>query len=115
MSSNKARYVVLTITLLLLGPLPIFNDAHAGWGNYSGWHMGPGMISGWGTGWIMLVFWILILVGLILIIKWLWQMTGREKSGVTSGSRAFDILKERYARGEINKAEFEAIKKDLAH
>jgi putative membrane protein len=114
MSSNKACYVVLTITLLLLGPLLGFTDAHAGWGNYSDWHMGPGMMGGWGAGWIMILFWIFVLVGLILIIKWLWQMTGREKK-LAGSSRAIDILNERYARGEINKTEFEAIKKDLAN
>jgi uncharacterized membrane protein len=30
-----------------------------------------------------------------------------------SNSRAMDILKERYARGEISREEFEAMKKDL--
>lgn len=114
MSSNKACYVVLTITLLLPGPLLSFTDAHAGWGNYSGWHMGPGMIGGWGMGWVMILFWILVLVGLILIIKWLWQMTGGEKK-LGGSSRAIDILNERYARGEINRAEFEIIKKDLVN
>jgi putative membrane protein len=99
--------------LIILGLLSHSADAFAGWGNYGVWHMGPGMIGGWGMGWIMLIFWILVLVGLILIIKWLLQMTGGEKRP-TRSSRAVDILKERYARGEINKAEYESIKKDLA-
>jgi putative membrane protein len=76
--------------------------------------MGPGMMGGWGMGWIMLLFWILVLVGLILIIKWLLQMTGGDKKLSGSG-RAIDILKERYARGEIDKAEYQAIKKELAN
>jgi putative membrane protein len=75
--------------------------------------MGPGMMGGWGMGWIMLLFWILVLVGLILIIKWLLQLTSADKK-LTGASSAIDILKKRYARGEINKAEFEAIRKDLA-
>ena len=114
MSSKKAIYISFIIFLILLGPLSLFNYAFAGWGNYNGWHMGPGMMGGWGMGWIMLVFWILVLVGLILIIKWLLQMSSGDKK-LTGGSRAIDILKERYARGEINKAEFQAIKKDLAN
>jgi putative membrane protein len=113
MSSKKAIYISFIIFLILLGPLSLFNYAFAGWGNYNGWHMGPGMMGGWGMGWIMLLFWILVLVGLILIIKWLLQMTSGDKK-LTGASSATDILKERYARGEINKAEFEAIRKDLA-
>ncbi len=113
MSSKKVIYLSFTIFLILLGPLSLFNYAFAGWGNFSGWHMGPGMMGGWGMGWIMLLFWILVLVGLILIIKWLLQMTSGDKK-LTGASSAIDILKERYARGEINKAKFEAIRKDLA-
>jgi uncharacterized membrane protein len=41
------------------------------------------------------------------------QLTSADKK-LTGASSAIDILKKRYARGEINKAEFEAIRKDLA-
>ena len=112
--SKKIIYIGFITFLLLLGSQPLLNDALAGWGDYNGWHMGPGMMGGWGMGWIMLLFWILVLVGLILIIKWLLQMTTGDKKLSGSG-RAIDILKERYARGEIDKAEFQAIKKELAN
>ena len=114
MTSKKIIYIGFISFLLLLGSQSLFNDAIVGWGDYNGWHMGPGMMGGWGMGWIMLLFWILVLVGLILIIKWLLQMTSEDKK-LTGGGRAIDILKERYARGEIDKAEFQAIKKDLAN
>ena len=88
-------------------------------GGYGGWGMGPGMMGGgWGMGWFggifMMIFWILILVGLVFLIKWLIQSTNRTKpeAGGSAG-RALDILKERYARGEIDKAEFETKKADL--
>jgi len=67
------------------------------------------MMGGWGMGWMMLAFWILVLIGLFLLIRWLLQITGREKNGVS----ALEILKQRYARGEIDKTEFERIKRDL--
>jgi putative membrane protein len=54
-----------------------------------------------------------VIVGLIFLIKWLIQTTKKEPEAMHGGSRAFDILKERYARGEINKEEFEEKKKDL--
>ncbi|OGP66249.1 MAG: hypothetical protein A2169_12755 [Deltaproteobacteria bacterium RBG_13_47_9] len=73
--------------------------------------MGPGMMWGWwGMGWIfMIIFWGLIILGLIFFVRWLVRMaktTQIEES-------ALDILKKRYARGEINKEEFEQKKKDL--
>jgi putative membrane protein len=64
----------------------------------------------WGMGWIfMLIFWGLIVFGLILLIRWLIGMTRTVKSEES----ALDILKKRYARGEIDKEEFEQKKKDI--
>ena len=70
--------------------------------------MGPGMM--WGMGWIfMLIFWGLIVFGLILLIRWLIGMT----KTVKSEESALDILKKRYARGEIDKEKYEQKKRDL--
>ncbi|MFC1862614.1 SHOCT domain-containing protein [Thermodesulfobacteriota bacterium] len=69
---------------------------------------------GWFGTIFMAVFWILILVGLIFFIRWLVQNTKRDSGGATgTSSRAFDILKERYALGEINKDEYEEMKEAL--
>jgi len=68
------------------------------------------MWGAWGIGMmlIMLLFWGLVIVGLVLGIRWL---AGQNKE--TRSDSALEILRERYARGEINKDEFEAKKKDL--
>jgi putative membrane protein len=78
---------------------------------------GPGMMGGWGMGWFgmifMMIFWILLIVGMVFLIKWLIQSTRHDKAGGSGNGRAFEILKERYAHGEIDKDEFESKKKDL--
>ena len=84
---------------------------------YGGWGMGPGMMGGWGMGWFgmifMAAFWILIIVGLVFLIRWLIQTTSAGKETGLGGSKALDILKERYARGEMEKDEFDAKRRDL--
>jgi len=118
MHNIKSLRLNITITLLFLIVFIPWSDALAQWGNNQGWHMGPGMMGGMGMGWFggifMIVFWILILVGLVFFIKWLIQSTSRGQAGGGGGNRALEILKERYARGEIDKAEFETMKLDLS-
>jgi putative membrane protein len=63
----------------------------------------------WGGGFWMLIWWALIIVGIVFLIKWIVQQTSR-----TGGNKsALDILKERYARGEISREEFEQRKRDI--
>ena len=101
--------------------------AWAQWGRgYSdGW--GPGhMMGGWGFGGgiFMIIFWILIIVGLVVLIRWLVVSTrshqavggpaGPAQTNQAQTNQARDILRERFARGEIDQAEFEEKKRLLA-
>lgn len=68
------------------------------------------MMSPWG--WIfMLIFWVLVIVALVYGIRWLGGRNRAEGDG--AGRAPLDTLKERYARGEITREEFEQMKKDL--
>jgi putative membrane protein len=76
------------------------------------WGMHPMMFM-WGAGGLvmmlmMLVFWGLIIAGLILGVRWL---AGQGRGG--GRDEALEILRQRYARGDIDKQEFDARKRDL--
>ncbi|MGB6380898.1 MAG: SHOCT domain-containing protein [Syntrophobacteria bacterium] len=80
---------------------------------------GPGMMGNWGygmMGWfgpiMMLVFWGLIILVLILVVRWLWTSSDKKPEQNIQES-PLDILKRRYASGEIDREEFELKKKDL--
>src|SRR3989344_607114 len=76
-----------------------------GWGNMMGGWNGFGLL-----GWIpMLLFWILLILGVVALIRYL----GGSGKTIKDDKTPLDILKERYARGEIDKKEFEEMKKDL--
>ncbi len=77
--------------------------------------MGPGGRMGYGMGWLGMVFmglfWIVVVVGIALLVVFLARSGNRPRTGEDS---ALGILRERYARGEIGKEEFEAKKRDLS-
>jgi len=70
-----------------------------GWGS-----MGLGMIG-------ISLFWILLIVVFVFLVKNLWGNGGKSKRMLEN--KPFDILKERDACGEIDKVEFEQKKLDL--
>lgn len=75
-----------------------------------GWHWGWGLMMG--LGWLMmLAFWGALIVGVALLVRWL--------SGATAGATAparespLDILKRRYAAGEITQDEYARIRQEI--
>ncbi|MBI5074333.1 MAG: SHOCT domain-containing protein [Nitrospirae bacterium] len=75
--------------------------------------MGWGFGMGWPGFFFMFVFWIVVIVAVVLLIRWIITSTGSGSRNKGHDDSAIEILKKRYAHGEINKEEFEDKKKDL--
>ena len=75
-----------------------------GWGMHPMWWMG----GPWGIVmmFMMFLFWILVIVGIVLAVRWLVREDKERRS-----DSALEILRQRYARGEINKEESKPRKK----
>lgn len=77
------------------------------WGD---WMYGYGMGWGWFGPIMMIVFWALVIAGIVYLVK---VLMGSRSSTSAKEETALDILKKRYARGEIDAEEFARKKKDL--
>jgi len=66
---------------------------------------------GFGFGWIFMIFWwVLVIVGIVALVKWI---ASASRGSSTRERGALEILKERYARGEIDREAFEQKQRDM--
>lgn len=89
------------------------NQWHGFWGN-----MNPGMMNwGYGTNWLGTLIWLAILiavvVAIIALVRWM-SISNRTSSRTHhAADSAVEILRRRYAIGEITKEQFTTMKHDL--
>ena len=109
-SDRNSIWVILLLILLVAlfaGPFMFMG----------GWLMGPDMMGsrryGYGFSWVGMLFQtLLFLVFLGLIAFGIYYLMGGGRR--TNSGRYLEILKERYAKGEITKDEYERIKQELS-
>ncbi len=117
MSSRDIGIVALVVVGILI-LLPLLG----GMGMMGGYGMGPGMMNGpwsggrwgWGGGMHLFggLFWVLILVGIVLLITSATRRQGAPSPG--SAEAPLDILKRRLAKGEITREQYDELKKELS-
>ncbi len=88
-----------------------------GYGGMMGYGYGQG-IGGYGNamGFVPLVFWGVIILAIALVAVGVFSRTYRKPEGRHDfAGDALEILKQRFARGEIDREEFESKRRDLSH
>ena len=106
------KILIVLILIALSGSFPGYALA---WERSYQWSWGP-----WGFGatsfllipiFLVIVFYIAVIIGFVYFIKWI--ITAGKRHETKAEETALDILKKRYAKGEITKEEFERIKQDI--
>ncbi len=107
---NTGRNLIVALVILLFVALALSSTMGGMMGpghmwRGEGWMWGGGM---WLGGLAMLVFWGALIVGAILVVRHLGGVPGSE-----ARPSPLDILKRRYASGEIAREQYEQMRKDL--
>lgn len=106
--------IIGAVVLLALIAFPLVGGGY-GWRD-GGWSMmGNGMMGGFGGGWLMVILVVLIAVLVIWAIVALGRGSAHpgDHSHHEDDESALEVLRKRYARGDINKQEFEEKKRDI--
>ena len=110
----KTALIIGGVIVAILIIVPLIFGLFGGWQGTS-WGGWGGMMGGFGWMWFMpifmIVFWGLVIWGIVALVR---GVSSPGNSGYSNqADSALEILKRRYARGEINKQEYEEKKKDL--
>ena len=98
-----AKIVSIIVIVVLMQPLAFSQGRSYGYMG-DGWHM---MNYGYGG----LLMWLLFILGIILLIFIVIKLPKGNEQRLHESP--LEVLKKRYARGEINKEEFERMKQDI--
>jgi len=113
----KTALIIGGVIVAVLVILSVVSGLLWGWRGYGYGYgmMGPWMMGGFGGMWfmpiLMIVFWGLVIWGIVALVRGV--TSPGNKGSSNQADSALEILKRRYARGEITKQEYEERKKGL--
>ena len=84
------------------------------WVGNGRWDMGNHHMMGGGMGIIMIIFWVVLIGALVLLVTGAINGIRGTQQNDDDLRRPLEILKQRYARGEIDKAEYEDKRRSLS-
>jgi putative membrane protein len=92
---------------------PLLTMCSAPYEHMGGWDRGGNYVCGFGYGYGGMFMWILFLIVLGVAIYFIVQAAKSKNMFGQAPERPLDIIKKRYAQGEITKEEFDRMKKEL--
>ena len=113
---KKLNFAITSIIIGVIVAGAVFvarNYLSVSWNEFGGYHMGSGMMGYGGMGIMMLVFWGLVLVVLILLISRLLPLNQSKFNDPVDRPDAIELLKQRFAKGEIDRSEFKEKMNDI--
>jgi putative membrane protein len=119
-SENRALLIILGVLILLVLLMPMLGIGMMGPGMMGGFGWPGGQSGGWSWTWglamglgmlAMLAFWGAIIVGIALLVRSAVGAGGRQDSRTEES--ALEILKRRYAAGEITREEYVQMRLEL--
>jgi len=115
MKRSNAIITAFIGTVLLAGVLwAVQAHLSSNWVGHRGFHPGASMMGFGGMGIMMLLFWGVILILIVAAISRFFQIDVQKDRKPVASLDPLEILKQRYARGEIDSTEFQTKMSDLS-
>ena len=113
--NNKSLFIkIALIGALVAGGVYVYQTYYPFlWNGYGGYHMGRGIGGHGGMGFMMPLFWVLLFIAVLSLIGRNGRDSRDTAGPLPDGPDATEILKQRYAKGEIDKAEFRSKLEDI--
>ena len=115
MKRNTSTLLSLGVSAVLIavGVWFLYNHSIGFRPGYGRWAMGQHGMMGGGMGIVMIIFWIVLIAAVVLLFSGAINGLRGTKQNREDASNPLEILKQRYARGEIDKVEYEGKRQDL--
>lgn len=115
---NRTTSTLISIgvsaVLIAVGVWFLYNYSFGVWPGHGRWAMGHHGMMGGGMGIVMIIFWIILIAAIVLLFSGAVNGVRGTKQNREDALSPLEILKQRYARGEIEKIEFEEKQRDLS-
>ena len=106
-----AGVVVVVVLLFGFPGAGMMGFGGFGPGMMGGFYRGYGYAPWWGI--IMLLFWALVIGGAVILVGRLVRQGNETPRGGGREDSSVEILRQRYARGEITRDQFDQMRRDL--